>query len=301
MTDQQDGAGGSMGALVRAGANLPAEQWADERIAAVRRFMPQKFNDTAHMIMFLSLARRYDLDPFAGEVWGWESKGKLVIMTGRDGLSKKLRQDPRVMGFDLQVVYAGDTFLAKKMPNGKIELTHESNPFTDGSAKAVGGYFIARMKDEAPDVLITRRMSDYAHLQTKDNWKMYAQDMILTRCLSAGARMLIDLGGIYTEADFHLTENGDVPGIARTQERIDALAAEVVGEAEVIDVEVIEDDPMEGVVTEADGLPPSYTLQSGKGGWYVPLDPDGNPLSDTALRESDAVAICVADFTRGEG
>jgi hypothetical protein len=226
-------AASDLGNRVRAGANLPAK-WTDQRIAAALRFLPQQYRDPANAIGFLILAERYDLDPFARELWGWEQDGRLTIMTSRDGLTKKLRRDPKVLGYDAQIVFSGDTFTATKNEAGKVIIQHATHPFAQ-DAHVVGAYCVVRGAEGAPDLLVTRKMTDYAHLARKSNWVNYPQDMLLTRVISAAARLVVDLGGVYTDADMAMVEAADI-GVAVAQDATDQALDEL--EAQLVDAVV---------------------------------------------------------------
>ena len=197
--------------------------------------LPSEVQDDASLIAFLSLAARYDLDPFAGEIYAWLNPKTKKVQThiSRDGLTKKLRQSPEVAGYTAQVVYASDTFEVERLPDGKIAVSHTSTPFAKDAAP-VGAYALVRGAGERPDVIVTRRIEDYSHLFRKENWRTAAQDMILARVISAVARLVTDLSGVYVPEDFSLSEEGGVTGEASARiakETVASLKAGIVVEA----------------------------------------------------------------------
>lgn len=228
--------------VIREGANLSPETWTDARISAVARMLPSDVQDDASLIAFLSLSAKYDLDPFAGEIFAWLNPKTKKVQThiSRDGLTKKLRQSPEVEGYTAQIVYSSDEFTVDRKPSGKIEVVHLSSPFAAGS-EPIGAYAHVKGAGPRPDVIVTRRIEDYRHLFNKGNWKDAAQDMILARVVSAVARLVTDLSGVYVPEDFTLSEEGSVTGAASarvSRETIDELKAGIVKPTEtVIEVE----------------------------------------------------------------
>jgi hypothetical protein len=77
---------------------------------------------------FLELCSKYDLDPFAKEVWlavsqSQQGKRNVLLMVGRDGLRKIAMRQGFVIDGD--VVHAEDTFTVKRNANRTRTITHE--------------------------------------------------------------------------------------------------------------------------------------------------------------------------------
>jgi recombinational DNA repair protein RecT len=237
----------SLGQLVRAGANLPEDTWADARIAAVRNMLPPEMKDLpeavqlAALIEFFSLAQRYDLDPAAGQVFGWwdPNAGQFVTMVGRDGLLRIADRDPDILGVTCDVVREGDKFL-RRQAGDRVEIEHESNPFK-GSGKIVGAWALVR-RERGPDVFEAARVEQFSHLGNKKNWKQNGGIMVQTRCISAGLRKATPLvANIYVMEDFDLVERGPTgPEISPADKIVAALSPEEPVEAEA---EVVEEEP----------------------------------------------------------
>lgn len=63
------------------------------------------------LFMFLSLAKKYELDPFAKEIWFIKDKSnKVMIQTGRDGFLKTAQRDVKFKGIASFPVYSNDEF-----------------------------------------------------------------------------------------------------------------------------------------------------------------------------------------------
>ena len=87
----------------------PEEIWTSEQINAIRNTVAQGADDS-ELQMFLALATKYDLDPFAKEIWFVQMKGRNSIITGRDGYLKIANRNPNFDGMESDIVCAGDKF-----------------------------------------------------------------------------------------------------------------------------------------------------------------------------------------------
>jgi hypothetical protein len=242
--------------FVRSGANLPAD-WTDARIAAVTEFIPARFRTPAHLVMFLSLSQRYGLDPFAGEIWGWEGKKKFKdpetgrwleeptfeVMIGRDGRTKFASENPDVLGVTAEIIFEGDEFEYKvDTTDGRdrITITHVSKAL---GGKPKGAYAVVRMK--GGDQGIRRAVSDYSHLLGKWNWKANLPTMLLSRVKAEAISLAIAMPGVYTEAEVALQGDDD----AAAEQMMDATVAKFEEFKEVIEVVEAEvDEALEGSV-----------------------------------------------------
>lgn len=224
--------------LVREGALLNGDDWGGARIAAARKLLPPKFQDTASMIAFLAIAQRTGLDPFIREMWAWEQQGRLQFMTARDGWIRLASDDPTIEGLEFGHVYSKDEF-AFSIENGKVSITHTGSM---DRGELVGAYCCAHRSGEADDHLERRLVADYVHLFGKDNWKQYPQDMLLTRVISSCVKMVCNLGAsLYSEADVMFKEGGHALSAAvmaeATDVRADALRERLSAGSEVTALE----------------------------------------------------------------
>ena len=72
--------------------------------------------------VFLEIAARYDLDPFAKEIWCAGEPGKIMIMVGRDGLRKIAHRAG--LRFDGDVVRERDYFKVTRNPDRTRSVAH---------------------------------------------------------------------------------------------------------------------------------------------------------------------------------
>lgn len=239
---------------IRLAAQLPAQFWPDERIKAIAKTVAPPGTGVPELALFLSVAHKYDLDPFVGEIWlVWDEKRqKFLVMTGRDAYIKTAMKDPDYEGINSGVVYEKDTFKQTKSEKGKVEILHEVHSMS-ARGRIVGAYCVAYQKKRLP-VAVVRTWDHYKKLHNKSNWQSNPDDMIETRVIVAALRRQYNISGIYTEAEFAGIDEGDGAlqdlkanenALRATEERVAELRAqlaEVEDRVEVPVVEVVEED-----------------------------------------------------------
>lgn len=186
---------------IREGAALDPQVWPNERVKTVWKVCAPKEASVPDVVMLLSIADRYGLDPLAKEIWlAKDERGKIIILTGRDAFLKIARRDPRYMGYRSGIVHANDTFqMRQDTAAGTFEVVHEINGFPRG--EMIGAYCIVYLKDEPP-IWIVREIGDYKHLFGKSNWQNYKPDMFDTRVITAAHRRAFNLTALYTPEEF---------------------------------------------------------------------------------------------------
>ena len=249
LTDEQEKKeveGKKRGLLVtlRGAANLSVDEWGDDRLTALIRFL--NVSDKATLpdyAAFFSMSKRYGLDPFAGQIFLFPTKGgKLKVAVERDGLLKVAQDHEDYRGYFSAAVYADDTFDFKQ--NGKpgidgIEINHS---WGMDRGELVAG-FCAAYREGWPPQVIFRTMEEYKHLRNKDNWRDNPADMIETRCIAASHRRLFSLVGLYTsgeiqDTDTHAPLNEGAKATAATLEglkdRVEKMDEDGAGSVESI-------------------------------------------------------------------
>lgn len=273
MSTNESKQGSEYALTVRKAAGLTAEDWPDERIGAVARTVAPAEASSAEIAMFLTVAHRYQLDPFLKQIWLAKDKGKLIILTGRDSFIAVAERDPGYQGFDSGIVYSKDAFRVVR-DGGDITVHHEIVGFDRG--EIIGAFCVAYHESRRP-VLVLREWKDYKHLQGKDNWKNYGPDMVETRCITAALRRQYTISGIYSEAEF--VDGELLPDAERmagaTKSRMEGLRATLEA-AETQEVVVVEEVPA-GTVTTNDDDPP-YEDLSGEPGADEPQPPADEPV-----------------------
>jgi phage recombination protein Bet len=121
MTNALTTTNGAPGAVTIA-PMAPAVTWTPEMIATAKATIARGSTDEEFALL-LHLAKKYDLDPFAKEIWCVKQGGPnqaATIMASRDGYLKAAQRDPSFMGLQAGVVRKGDTF-AFNATEGTVE------------------------------------------------------------------------------------------------------------------------------------------------------------------------------------
>ena len=117
----------------------PRKAWTAEQVETIKKTVAVGANDS-ELMMFLSLAAKYKLDPFAKEIWCVQMSGRMTIITARDGYLKIANCNPQFDGFKSDVVCANDKFFVDD--NG---IHHMYNMQNRGAI--IGAYAIGYRKD----------------------------------------------------------------------------------------------------------------------------------------------------------
>lgn len=183
---------GSLAMVVRAAANLPAESWNDERIDAILKTCAPPNTKRAQFAIFLATCHRYNLNPLTREIWLANMSGKIMVVTGRDAFVKIMNGEKDFRGLMSGTVNQNDEF-AMTRDGDKVIITHKVVSFDRGPL--MGGYAVIR-REGKPDIVVLRRFDAFKHLQGKDSWKNYPEDMLETRCIVSAARKAYNLAGL---------------------------------------------------------------------------------------------------------
>lgn len=253
-----EGKGRGLLTKIRNSANLPAEDWGDDRLTALIRFLDVPRAKLPDYAAFFSMATRYKLDPFAGQIFLFPTRGgKLKVAVERDGLLKVAQDHPDYLGYFSAAIYENDEFHFKQ--NGQpglegIEILHE---FDIDRGDLVAAFCVVYRKDWPPQ-MIFRQLSEYSHLMSKDNWRDNPADMLETRCIAASLRRMFSLHGMYTpgelmDSDTHapdgVAKDATANNLADLKARVDKMGTGAQGSG----VEDVPEGDFE--VVEVDGVP----------------------------------------------
>jgi phage recombination protein Bet len=190
----------------------------DERIELVRRTVAKGATDD-ELAMFFSLAERYELDPFAKEVWcicnlNRDGSRKLdkygepypaQITASRDGFLAIANRHPAFDGMESDVVCENDDF--QRVPNGVVH--------TYGAAergKPRGAYALIYRKDRAVPTFFFAKWVEYGEpnlryddgkLKTQSPWVRYPSAMILKVAEAMALKRAFSLSGLTAEEELH--------------------------------------------------------------------------------------------------
>ena len=174
----------------------PEEIWTSEQINAIRNTVAQGADDS-ELQMFLALATKYDLDPFAKEIWFVQMKGRNSIITGRDGYLKIANRNPNFDGMESDIVCAGDKFYKE----GSI-IRHAYNSSNRGPI--IGAYAVVYRKDRSHPAYFFAPFKEYN--KNSSVWTQYPSAMIIKVAESMALKRAFSISGLVTEEEIG---NGD--------------------------------------------------------------------------------------------
>lgn len=152
-----------------------------EQIDVIKRTVARGVSD-AELSMFLTLAGRYQLDPFLKEIWCYKRQKKnasgsyeddpnapAVIMTSRDGYLKVAQRDSNFDGLKAFVVREGDTFEVDAVED---KIIHK---FGAKRGKILGAWAACYHKERRPSICFVDFEEYNAYTNT---WKKNPSAMI---------------------------------------------------------------------------------------------------------------------------
>lgn len=167
--------------------------WDSEMVTAIKNTVAKDANDS-ELFMFLSVANKYDLDPFLGEIYYVKFKEQGQIMSGRNGFRKIAMRDPTYKLHYSDYVCKNDTFQIKKRMGKLEDIVHEYAHVDRG--EVVGAYCVLETTDG-------RIYSFYAQMKYyntgKNAWQTYPTDMIIKAAEVRVFKAFAKIDGIQAE------------------------------------------------------------------------------------------------------
>ena len=125
------------------------------------------------LMMFLTIAAQYDLNPFLKEIWFTKMKDEIAIMTSRDGYRKLAMREPTFSKCQSWAVFENDEFEMELAMGEIINLTHKFKHNDRG--KVAGAYAVLKTKDHNNLAVYV----DFKEYDKRNNiWKKYPSAMI---------------------------------------------------------------------------------------------------------------------------
>jgi phage recombination protein Bet len=154
----------------------------------------------AELAMFLELCARYQLDPFAKQIWAAKmggQNGPITIMVSRDGLLSLANRSADFEGMDGDVVRENDGFNKRHSPEG-VAIDHEvSEADIDKRGKIVGAWAVVYRTGRRPTYFFAP-FGQYA--KTGNNpWGKQTDAMILKVAESMALRKAFSISGVVGE------------------------------------------------------------------------------------------------------
>lgn len=164
-----------------------------EMVEAIKNTVAKDATDS-ELFMFLTVANKYNLDPFLGEIYYAKFKEKGQIMSGRDGYRKIAMREPTYKVHYSDYVCKNDDFkIIKKM--GKLETIHHEYTHID-RGNVIGAYCVL----ETTDGRIYSYFAEMKYYNTgKNAWSTYPTDMIIKAAETRVFKSFANINGIQAE------------------------------------------------------------------------------------------------------
>jgi len=168
--------------------------WTDVEIATIQSTVA-KGTTKVELAYFLSLAKSVGLNPFNKEIWCYkDSKGNLLIFSGRDGFLKKAQENPAFNGVRSSEVCEKDVFgidVANNVINHTISTAERG--------KIIGAYAIVFRKEGEPTV---EWVSFETYNKGYNAWKTHPAEMIKKVAESHALKKAFGITGVLVEYDY---------------------------------------------------------------------------------------------------
>lgn len=194
------------GLVQRQPLSQPARRVFDEdQLAAIRGTVAKDCNN-AEFVMFMELVARYELDPFARQIFAAKmggrdgAKGGVAIIVGRDGFLTIANRNPEFRGMRSLPVYEKDTF--KRTADGRIVHEFDGVPGTEQRGKLMGAWAEV-YRDGREPVFFYAPLDEYEPKSASSfsPWSKQRSAMI-KKCAEANAlRIAFQITGLYDEAE----------------------------------------------------------------------------------------------------
>lgn len=195
------------------GAITAIKQMSPEQVAVIKQTVAQNATD-AELAMFLELANRYQLDPFAREIWcicetkngqrTTNSDGTMKpaqIMASRDGYLAIANRHPQFDGMESDVVCEGDTFIRK---GGQVEHSYGAK-----RGAIIGAYALVYRKDRTRPAYFFAQWSEYGARNAGNSWSpwsKYASAMNTKVAEAMALKRAFSISGLVTEEEMGMTD-----------------------------------------------------------------------------------------------
>ena len=170
-------------------------QWTQEQIDTIKKTVAAGASE-AELQMFLHLATKYQLDPFAKEIFLIQLPSKNgsrnSIMTSRDGYLSIAERNPHYQGMDSDAVYENDNFV--KDNNG---IHHTYSPKNRG--RLIGGFAAVYRDDRKTASYFFAPIGDY--FKENQVWRQYPHAMIVKVAESMALKRAFSISGLVTQEE----------------------------------------------------------------------------------------------------
>lgn len=151
--------------------------------------------------MFLELAARYELDPFAREIWAVKMQGRMTILVARDGLLAIANRSTDFIGIEGDVVREHDDF---RKQSGEALPQHSYGASTKERGDITGAWATVFRAGRKPTYFFApfeEYMPTGRKLNEHSPWNFQTSAMILKCAEAMALRKAYSLTGIVAEEE----------------------------------------------------------------------------------------------------
>lgn len=171
----------------------------ENMISTIKNTVAKEATDD-ELKMFIMLANKYNLDPFAKEIWFMKIKGKPIIMTSRDGYLKIAQTNADYLGMISFPVHENDEF---ELDADSYSVKHKLN--VKDSGQIIGAWAKAERQGKKP-VICYVKFKEYAKaaIDSYGNqtvWGQYPSAMIQKVAEAFALKRLYGISGLVTREE----------------------------------------------------------------------------------------------------
>ena len=171
--------------------------WEPEQAAAIKATVAKDCTPS-EFVMFLELAARYQLDPFARQIWAAKmgDDKPVAILVGRDGLLSIAERHDKFAGMDSDVGVEGDKLSVDRDTHEFIHEWGEDHL----SGTIIGAWAMVWREDRDRPVRFFARYSEYAKEGSKF-WQKFKSAMIVKCAESMALKRAFVISGLLVEEE----------------------------------------------------------------------------------------------------
>jgi phage recombination protein Bet len=177
---------------------LARRSYAREQIELIKQTVAHGATD-AELDLFLELAARYELDPFAGHIWCARmagkngERGRMAVLIGRDGMLVLARRDSGFKGVRGNVVHENDDFEVDDDTEKGVLVRHRMGKPSE-RGPIVGAWALVNRDGEEPYYFYAN-LDEYRGSE-KTPWGKQTSAMILKCAQSTALRFAYSITGL---------------------------------------------------------------------------------------------------------
>lgn len=188
-------------------------KFSTEDIKTLKATVFQELKTESQFKMALMLANKYDLDPFAKEIWWWvDDKDRLTIVASASWIAKIMRRQLWFKQLISQAVYPSDDFEIDVLEN---KIKHNIKPKSRKQGEnPVWAYSVLRLEWK-PDQIQWIYWDEYApkELKSYSAWGKQKSAMIQKCAITVLWRQAVWLSWLYWEEELDNIRNQNKPEI----------------------------------------------------------------------------------------